>query len=160
MSDEAGPRPALRQRAEQGSALVETALSAVLLLTVIFGCFEISLAFYSYHFVSEAAREATRYAIVRGSSCSGFSSACPASANDIQSFVRNLNFPGIDPNNLAVTTTWSPTSAGGSCAPSAACDNPGNQVQVTVTYSLPLRIPFVPSQLLNLTSTSEMVISQ
>ena len=126
---------------------------------VTFGLIEICLALYSYHFMAVAAREATRYAIVRGSSCTGFASACPAAASDIQSYVQGLGFPGINSANVTTTTTWSAYPAGATCMPSASCNNPGNQVTVTVQYQFPLSIPFVPPTTLTLSSTSAMVIS-
>jgi Flp pilus assembly protein TadG len=150
---------ASRIASEDGSALVEMAVSCIVLIMLTFGLMETCLALYSYHFVSEAAREATRYAIVRGSACTGFASACPAAAADIQSYIQNLGFPGIDASNLTATTTWSAYPAGTSCNPSASCNNPGNLVQVTVQYQFPLSIPFVPQTTLNMSSTSSMVIS-
>jgi Flp pilus assembly protein TadG len=155
-------RPHFRRRCsargEQGAALVEMALATVILLVMLFGIMEMSLGLYTYHFISEAAREATRYAIVRGSSCGGaFATACPASPDDIQTYVQNLGYPGIDPTAITVTTAWSAYPAGGACG---SCNNPGNQVQVTVNYQYLLSIPFIPSQTLNMSSTSEMVISQ
>ena len=144
---------------DEGSSIVETALSAMILFSLVFGIMEISMALYAYHFTAEAAREGTRYAIVRGSSCSGSSSGCPAKASDVQSYVGGLAFPGINPAAITVMTTW-PTM-GPSCTPSSnPCNNPGNIVMVTVDYQFPLSIPFVPSSTLNMTSTSEMVISQ
>lgn len=148
-----------RASADQGSSLVEMALVSVILFTMLFGLIEICLALYSYHFISEAAREGTRYAIVRGSACQ-FPSACPAAKTDIQNYVQGLGFPGINPSSMTVTTTWSPYPAGGTCTPSASCNNPGNMVQVQVQYKFPLSIPFIPSSTLNMTSTSEMIISQ
>jgi Flp pilus assembly protein TadG len=150
-----------RARGERGSTLVETALSMVILSIVALGVMELSLALYTYHFLSDAAREGTRYAIVRGSSCttySGFTSACPALGADIQSYVRGLGFPGITPSLMTVTTIWPTTGA--SCTPSVTpCNNPGNLVQVTVSYRFPLSIPFVPANTLTMTSSSKMVIS-
>ena len=144
---------------EDGAAILETALSAMILVSLVFGIIETSMALYAYHFTAEAAREGTRYAIVRGSSCSGSSSGCPAQASDVQSYVGGLAFPGINPAAITVMTTW-PTM-GASCTPSSnPCNNPGNIVVVTVDYRFPLSIPFIPSSTLNMTSTSEMVISQ
>jgi Flp pilus assembly protein TadG len=144
---------------EEGQSLVETAISALGVLTLFFGVMEISLSLYTYHFLSDAARLATRYAMVRGSSCSGFASACPAAASDVQTFVKNLDFPGIVPANVTVTTTW-PTT-GSSCTPSSLpCNNPGNLVKVKVQYNFPLSIPGITSSTLNMSSTSQMVISQ
>ncbi len=140
--------------------MVEMALASVILLTMLFGLMEICTAVYTYHFISEAAREGTRFAIVRGYSCTGFTPACPASQSDVQNYVENLGYPGINPQNMTVSTAWSAYPAGGTCAPSASCNNPGNQVEVTVNYQYPLSIPFIPSSTLNMSSTSEMVISQ
>ena len=144
---------------EDGQSTLETALSAIAVLTLFLGVMQMCLALYTYHFVSEAAREGTRYAMVRGSSCSGFASACPALASDVQTYVRGIGFPGIVPADVTVTTTW-PTT-GSSCTPSSLpCNNPGNLVQVIVQYRFPLSIPFVPSSSLTLTSTSKLAISQ
>ena len=145
---------------EHGSTLIETAVSLVLLLTVVFGIMEVGWALYTYHFISEAAREGTRYAIVRGSSCAASGSLCTdASQANIQSYIENLGFLGINSGNMTVTATWPTTGA--ACTPSASpCNNPGNLVQVTVAYKFPLSIPFVKASTINMSSTSEMVISQ
>jgi Flp pilus assembly protein TadG len=149
-----------RLRREQGSAIVEFAMVAVLLLTVVFGVIEICFALYAYNVVSEAAREGTRFAIVRGSACTTFTSACPATTTDIQSYVQYLGYPGINPDKMTVTTTWSATNAQTVCTPSPACNNPRNQVQVKVTYQLPLVLPFLSSQTLSVSNTAQMVISR
>ena len=149
-------------RSEGGASLVEFALSVSLLVTFIFGVMAMCTALYSYHFIAEAAREGARYAMVRGSGCtaySGFTSNCPIStAAPIQTYVRSLALPGINANNLNVTAAYSAYPSG-TCTPSAACNNPGNQVQVTVSYQLPVKIPFVPAQALTMTSRSQMVIA-
>jgi Flp pilus assembly protein TadG len=143
---------------EQGATLVETALSIVILLAFIFGIMETGLALYTYHFIAEAAREGTRYAIVRGSTCTGFASACPASSSDVQNYVTNLGFPGIDPSKMTVNPVWLAYTSGSPC--SAVCNSPGNLIKVTVTYNFPLSVPFVPAQTFTLSSTSAMIISQ
>lgn len=152
--------PIFRASSEHGSSVVEMALALVILLTMVFGMMEISLALYTYHFVSEAAREGTRYAIVRGSSCAGFATACPATPADIQNYIQTLGFPGINPAAMTVNTAWSSYPAGGACLPLPNCTNPGNMVQVTVNYQYPLSIPFIPASTINMSSSSEMVISQ
>lgn len=150
-----------RAHCEHGSTLVETALSLVVLLTVALGVMEMSLALYTYHFISDAAREGTRYAIVRGSSCPASLSGCPAAGSsvDVQTYVRGLGFPGITPNLMTATTTFPTTGA--SCTPQATpCNNPGNLVRVVVVYQFPLSIPFLAARTLRMSSTSQMVISQ
>ncbi len=150
-----------RVRDEQGSSIVEFAMGASILFSVIFGVMAICLAIYSYNVTAELAREATRYAIVRGTSCNSFSD-CNVTKAQLQTHVQSIGFPGINPANLTLTapTGWSAYPAGSICQPSAACNNPGNLVTVTVTYQFPLVIPFVPSRTLSMSSTASMVISQ
>jgi Flp pilus assembly protein TadG len=149
------------KRGEEGAAILEMALSLIVLLTVVFGIMEMSLALYTFHFISEAARDGTRYAIVRGSSCPAVLSGCPAAGSgvDVQTYLRGEGFPGITPSLLTAVTSF-PTS-GSSCTPSTnPCDNPGNLVKVVVSYRFPLSIPFIPATTLTMSSTSQMVISQ
>jgi Flp pilus assembly protein TadG len=148
-------------RGEGGSAILETAMSMMILLTFLFGVMEVSFALYAYHFISEAAREGTRYAIVRGTTCSGFVSACPASTSDIQDYVKNLGFPGINPADMTVTPVWSAYTAGTTCPASPSpCNSPGNLITVTVQYNFHLNVPFVPPKTYAMSSTAAMVIQQ
>jgi Flp pilus assembly protein TadG len=133
-------------RRESGSAIVEFAMASIILFTLIIGVMMICFALYSYNVVSEAAREATRYAIVRGSACTSFPDC--NSKLDIQAYVNTLQFPGIKPS-LTAAASWPNGN-----------NNPGSPVQVTVTYTFPLSIPFVSSRSLAMSSTSQMVISQ
>jgi Flp pilus assembly protein TadG len=161
---ESGTGFALKQTSawgEEGSAIMETAMSSIILLTFMFGVMETGFALYSYHFISEAAREGSRYAIVRGSSCvnpTDFTSACPASTADIQNYVKNLGFPGINPGNMRVTVTNAGYPAGVICSPSASCNNPGNLVTVEVDYSFPMNVPFMPAKTYTMSSTAAMII--
>ena len=134
---------------EEGSALIEFAFSFTILSTVIFAIMEMGLCFYAYNFVCEAAREATRYASVRGSACTMLSN-CAITQTQLSDWVKNSHFPGIDPSAVTVTATG---VSGGS-------NSPGNSVKVTVTYQFPLAIPFSLRNTWTLRSTSQMVISQ
>jgi Flp pilus assembly protein TadG len=156
------------RHSESGSAILETALSITILLTFLFGIMEACLGAYTYHVICEAAREATRYAIVRGATyttdCTAPSAAtCTAqggnNAGDIATYVQSLSFPGINPNNMTVNSTWL-TPTGLACGTTDSCKAPGNQVRVTIQYNFPLSVPFVPVNTWTLTSTSQMVISQ
>jgi Flp pilus assembly protein TadG len=149
---------------EQGSAIVETAMSITILITMLFAVMEGAFALYSYHFVSDAAREGTRYAIVRGNSagatCASYtSSACSATDAQIQSYVKNLGLPGINPANMTVQVAHA-VYPSGTCTPSAACNNPGNKVTVTVSYTFPVLVPFIPSHTYAMSSTAAMIIAQ
>ena len=157
-------------RGEEGIALIEAALTAVVLLTMIFGLLQISWALYAYHFVSDAAREGSRYAIVRGSdSCTNTPNLtnCNATADEIKTWVKGLGYPGIDSSKMSVTTTWltattsgTPATTTWSTCSTGTCNAPGNMAKVVVSYAFPLNIFFLSKSTLNVSSTSEMVISQ
>lgn len=149
-----------RARGEQGSQLIEFAVSAAILLTMVFGIIDLSLGLYSMHFVAEAAQQGTRFAMVRGSGCKGLVTACPAKAADIQTYVQGLSYPGIDSSLLTVNSVFAAYPAGGSCSPSSTCNNPGNLVQVKVTYAYTLAVPFMPKKTLNFSSTAVAVIAE
>lgn len=138
---------------EHGGSLVEFAICSSVLFMSLFGIFAVCAALYSYVFISEAAREASRYALVRGSACTGFSD-CGITSAQINTYVKNLSYPGINTANLAASAAWS-----GSYSPSNA---PGNIVTVTVTYSYPMAIPFWPKSgsTIHMSSSSQMAISQ
>jgi Flp pilus assembly protein TadG len=157
-------------RDEQGSQLVETALTMLVLIGLIFAVIQGSMAVYSYHYLANAAHEAARYAIVRGGdwgvSCSSYSSSqCTASATDIKNFVANRGFPGINltasevhvsyfssvPNSVSMTCTDQGTST---------YNSTGNIVQVTICYPYSFALPGIGSYSYSLASTSQMVIAQ
>jgi Flp pilus assembly protein TadG len=153
----------LPARDERGSTLVEMALSISVLVSVVVGIMALSLALYSYFYISDAAREATRYAIVRGNDQTGDCTSpglanCIAQIADIQDYVRSLGFPGIASGNLNVATTWL-TSTGAACGATDSCKAAGNLVKSTVTYTYGLVIPFLSTRTLTMTSKSQMVVA-
>lgn len=143
---------------------METAMSSIILLTFMFGVIEAGFAVYSYHFISEAAREGTRYAIVRGSLAGTANCAAPgpptciAQSADIQTYVKGLGFPGINPGNMTVTPIWSVYPNSTSCPATGPCNSPGNLITITVTYSFPLAVPFIPAHTYAMSSTAAMII--
>lgn len=142
---------------------MEFALTVTILASLIFGIFETALAFYSYNVIAEMSREATRYASVRGSNCTGLKgpdgkSNCAITQAQLNTFVQKSGFPAIDSTNLTTTATWSKAPGAASCS-NASCNGPGDQVNVKVSYSFPLSIPFVSGQTLSMTNTSKMIIS-
>ena len=102
------------------------------------GMMNACVAIYSYHYVSEAAREGSRYAMVRGNTYT-----TPATSASIQTYVQGLGYPGIVSSNMAVATTWK-SYPSGTCSPSTTCNNPGNLVTVQATYAFPVQIPVFP----------------
>ena len=144
---------------QRGSAILETTLSLIILLTFLFGIMEAGFALYTYISISEAAREGARFAIVRGATwgtncATSTSSDCTASPTQIQSYVQSIAMPGA----TVGTPVYTAFKAGSTC--SATCNSYGNQVAVTVSYSFPMIIPFVPKQTYTLSSTSAMIIAQ
>ncbi len=157
--------------AEQGGTLVEMALASLILIPILFGIVQLSIALYCYHYAADASREATRWAVVRGANCNllfGASYCSPtegsgtgAGANDIAQYVRTLGYPF----SATVTTNTQWCSSGGPPAVWTSCSSTksniiGNQVKVTVSYSYPLIIPFLKANTINLGSTSSMTILQ
>jgi Flp pilus assembly protein TadG len=152
---------------EEGSELVDFALCVPLLFGIMFGVVYFSFALYANHFVANAAKEAARYAVVRGSTWHGTSCAtqsgldCTATSTDIASFVAAELPPGLSPSNLSVTTTWpGTTSWGGTCDSWNGSNSPDCQVSVQVNYLLTLPLPFVKQNALQLGSSSAMTISE
>jgi Flp pilus assembly protein TadG len=158
-------------RCEAGQTLVETVLGFSILMAAMFGIMEMAFAFYTYHYISEAAREGSRWAVVRGStSCTNTPNLthCNATATQIQNYVTNLGFPGINSSaNMVVTATFltatssgtPPTTTWSACSTST-CNIPGNAVNVTVTYGFPIGVPKAPFRVMNFSSSSQMMITQ
>jgi Flp pilus assembly protein TadG len=149
--------PAVLRRRERGSSLVEQAIVLILFLTVMFAIIDFGRALYTYHFVSNAAREASRWASVRG-----FTTSLPGGAANtpsVQTYVSNVSGMGLDPTKITATATFlTPPNNDPACR--AHNNNPGCVVQVQVTYSYKFFFPFLPTSPITMQSTSQMVISQ
>ena len=126
-----------------GTALVEFGLVIVVFFMFVFGVMDFGRAIYTYHFVSNAAIEATRYAMVRGSN-----STNPVTASDVENYVKSRVPQGIDPSSLTVSTTWSPNNA------------PGSSVRIQVSDNFRCTTPFFMTYHMALSDSSQMVISQ
>jgi Flp pilus assembly protein TadG len=135
---------------DEGSSLVEFALSVPVLLTFFFGLIQVSIASYTRAAISECAREGTRYAMVHGSTCETANNAsCTLTASAINSYVSSETWPNIGGGAMSVNTTFPDGN-----------ESPGSRVQVTVTYPFPLNIPSIPKSTLTMSSTSVMYIVQ
>jgi Flp pilus assembly protein TadG len=135
---------------EEGSTLIEFALTFSCLLTLIFCVMELCLVFYAYDMISDCAREGTRYAMVRGASCPNTTTpTCEVTAAEVNSYVSALKVPNLGNGTMTVTTTYPDGN-----------EAVGSRVQVKVTYVFPIKMPFVPKNSLNMASTSVMYILQ
>jgi Flp pilus assembly protein TadG len=141
---------ASRGAGQEGSSLVEFALTIPVLLTFFFGLIQVSIATYTRGAISENAREGTRYAMVHGSTCQTASNAsCTLTASNIDSYVSSSPWPNVGGGAMTVTTTYPDGN-----------ENPGSRVQVKVSYAFPFRVPMIPASTLTMTSTSVMYIVQ
>lgn len=126
----------------RGQGAAEFAMVILGILTLIFGIMQGAAAVSAHNFVTYAARDAARYAMVRGAN-----SPQPVTATDVRNFVL-AEAQGINTQAVTVTTTWTPNN------------NPGNTVKVKVAYTFAPLARIASNVTLSLSSTSQMVISQ
>ncbi|HWH60052.1 MAG TPA: TadE/TadG family type IV pilus assembly protein [Terriglobales bacterium] len=148
--------------------MVEFALTVIVLLVMLFAIIDFGRALYTYHFVSNAARTATRWAMVNGADCNDDGSCNgtapmnngPAGVADVQNYVKGLTPPGIDPNQLTTTACGVVGVTCPASPPSCTTSNgAGCTVQVTVSYPFSFLVPLVYKNSITLSSTSQMIIA-
>jgi Flp pilus assembly protein TadG len=172
-------RPKFGSNHERGSAILEFGLVAIVLLALFFGAVDFGRALYTYHFVANAAREATRWASVRGAK-----SVSPAQNTDIAAYIGTIIPSGINATNVVMNSDnsfiWPGNGPGsdpnnnGGCPTSPPISNsPGCLVRVQISYPFVFIFPLMPTSTCQvgqgnnqitanicITSTSQMVISQ
>jgi Flp pilus assembly protein TadG len=147
--------PATTVGRQRGGSLVEQALVLMVFLIILFGIIDFGHALYTYHFVSNAAREATRWASVRGATTS--LPGGQATDASVRALVKDVAGMGLDPAKITVDTDW--PSGNPPC--SVFNNNPGCVVRVKVQYAYDF-LPFLPvsTSTVTMNSSSQMVISQ
>lgn len=144
---------------ERGATLPETVIVMGVVLALLVGIVDFGEAVYSYTFVTNAAREGARWAMVRGENSCAYSSntltSCNASQTTVQTYVKNLFTGPMNPANATVTASWPNCTV----AANGAVNAPGCTIEVTVAYDFAV-LPFLTHATIPLTSTSQMVISQ
>jgi Flp pilus assembly protein TadG len=165
---------------ESGSGLVEYAVVFIIMMTMLLAIADFSRALYAYHFISNVARDAARYASVRGSTCSadgsctnsGFYSASgtsgPTTTTDIKDFVKNVPL-GINQANVTCPScasnalTWPNPSSIPACtsgnANYVAYNAPGCTVLVQVNYTFNFISALVSKKTLTFSATSQEIIT-
>jgi Flp pilus assembly protein TadG len=151
---------------EEGASMVEMGFAFLLLLPILFGLLELCLVFYAHQCVADSAHRAGRWASMRGAeSCTNtpLMPQCNATANQIQTFVRGIEYRAIDSSKMTVTTTWLAAGSGvpmswTACA--TRCNARGNQVRVHVSYAFPIAFTNWSVKTINLNSTGSAAISQ
>lgn len=91
------------KKRRRGSAILELALSASFLVTLLAGAMQYGHTFYTYGQLQEAVRNGARYASIRP-----FTAASPACVARMQDAVRHMvadgsTAPGLTPSQVVVT---------------------------------------------------------
>ena len=123
--------------------MVEFAISAILLLTIVFFIIEFSQATWRYNTIASLAKDAARYASMHGSS-----SGSPVDSAAVQTYV-NARSQGID---VIVRTSW----PDGGTDPKVA----GKRVEVRVETAFTPQTTLIPHATLNMHSTAQLVIAR
>lgn len=153
-----------RQSRDKGGSVIEFALSAVVILAVMFGIIDAGRALYSYDWVAHAARAGTRFMIVRGIYCQydpmPLPGGCPATAADASNYITNANGNGFDAtgiNTSQVTVTTTCFLVGHALGPPPCA--PTGWVIVDVAYNFKFITPFlagIPAW--EMTSSSKVIV--
>ena len=151
----------------RGQALVEFAVTIIACLALMFGVIEISRIMLCYTTVANAARIGARYAITNSTvpSATVNSIGVTAIQTSVRTVVKNFAAAGtvtLSDSNIGVdfflpdgTSPPACTSTSVSCAGTT----PGNQVRVTVTYPYVPLLTYYSLGTINLSSTSQGVIT-
>jgi Flp pilus assembly protein TadG len=104
---------------DTGSALIETAVAYIMMMTCVLGIIEFSMMTYTYAVYADAARHGVRYATIHGSdssNCSGPTTGCgdPTGAKVI-SAIKTYAQPFVAPISGSTITVSYPDAAG--CTP-------------------------------------------
>jgi Flp pilus assembly protein TadG len=146
-------------RGEEGNEIVEFAFASFMFFMVLFGFIWLGFIFYMKNTTAEVAREATRWASVRGTDCTNppiTDGTCPATKTNLQTFAQS-SLPGAA--NMTVTPTWYDSTGTNKGTTNQGA---GGSIQVLVTYKIPVTsyLPFLDSSgnPFTVSSTSQSVI--
>jgi Flp pilus assembly protein TadG len=137
----------------------EMVVAAACFFALLFGIIDFGRALYTYGFVGQLAREGARWWIVRGTtSCTNSNNQlndCNATTAQVTSYVQSLNEGATNAPSIQVSPA--PVSCPNGAA---AAVSPGCTVSVKVTYPFTFIMGYLPGAQINMSSTSEMVVSQ
>lgn len=119
---------------ESGSLVIETALSLLLVIPIVFWLFEMCMLTYTYSVLGDAARQGIRYAIVHGTdttNCSGPSTGCAdtSGANVIAVVQQAAAYSFHDLSDMQVQVLYPDLSSA-----------PLSRVTVTINYTY---VPYI-----------------
>lgn len=154
----------IKQNKEAGVALIEFALSIVLVLTIMFGIIDVARAIFAYVWVANTARIGARYAMVTGAFCLlPDGTPCGATNAQVITYLEN-NSNGI---NFTTNTCPVGSTQGSVCIQSACISSTvfsqlpcasGVEATVQVQYQFGFILPFLPLPTWTMTSTSARTV--
>ncbi len=128
-------------RQENGQALVEFALAAVLFFTFLFTMMDFALMFFVQETMQHAVRSGSRLAVITpGSSCAAAMIA-NINAQSMGFYAQNANASKTPV--ISAQTLGSVTSTSGAVISDGTCGTPQQPITVSLKYSWPLLTPFL-----------------
>lgn len=125
---------------EKGQSLVELAISLMIMLLLLLGAVEFSLALFQYVTIRDAAQEGAVYGSIKPEDESGIKYRATAAASDVVQLDPN------DPNQIQITRNNNKSCEGltpvTSGVPPVTKDVP-NSITVTITFAHPITFPIV-----------------
>ena len=149
--------PGRLTKSRRGSALVEFALTAFLLLMLVFGVIEMQRMLLVYTTLANSARAGVRYAIVHGSKHIGGGvdgPSGPGSTTQVETVVKNFASAGLlTIGNLNISVCY---TTGSGCS---GTNDPSSIVKVTVKYTYDPIVSWFTGFRVTLGSTTQGVIT-
>lgn len=141
-----------RRCSARGAAVVEMAIVAPLLLTLVFGIIEFGWVFMAYQTITNAAREGARTAVLQGSLADG---------SDVEARVNEYIDPvGLGPYTLQIVSSMASATGEGlflkRSDDTANPKDPTETVRLTVPYSAVSLLGVLPAGSFDLSSTCSM----
>jgi Flp pilus assembly protein TadG len=125
----------------RGSTIIEFSFISLLLFMMVFAMFEMDRMVLVMTALADSSRAGVRYAIVHGVEN-------PTTENAIETLIKNFASTGIlTPGNLSFTSNYSTSAAVGS------------KITITVTYPYDPFLTYFPGLRVNLSSTSQGVVT-
>ena len=115
--------PFQSRRGERGQSLVELAISLTVIMLLLAGAVDFSIAYFSYSAMQDAAQEGALYGSIH-----------PDEVGEIENRVRNASSNPVDLSDqdlVEVKISF----------PGEACE--GNEIKVNVIYDYPISMPFI-----------------
>ena len=147
----------LRRRSRRGATIVELAVVGPPTFLLMLGLLVGGLGIFRYQQVAHLAREAARWAAVRGSDYASETGNPAATAADVYNQAIAPIAAGLDPSKLTSSVAW-----GTNNSPYHTATVSGQTAKVTSTVAVTVTYQWLPEALLGgitLTSTSVCVMS-